>query len=114
LRESLHLAQHYGHNVYICHRCRASRSIGRLLYTQFGRDARHRRTLVSSADWKRDAERQPLVSPLLSIPGFDIERAFWDALHTLDLGVYQVIVPSALAELAASGQNVFRGFTTHA
>jgi hypothetical protein len=114
LREALHLTHHYGHNVYICHRCKASREITRLLYTDFRNTARHRRTLISSTDWRRDYERNPLVSPLLRIPGFSVERVFFDALHTLDLGVYQTVVPSAMAEMAAAGANVFTGFTSQA
>lgn len=114
LRESLHFTHHYSHNIYICHRCKASREIKRLLYTDFRRTARHRRTVIPASIWRRDAERQPRVSPLLQIPGFSIERVFFDALHTLDLGVYQVVVPTAMAELAASGAHVFAGFTSQA
>jgi uncharacterized membrane protein YgcG len=51
------------------------------------------------------------ASPLLALVGFDISRVFWDALHTLELGIYQVVLPSILAELTASGSTVFPGAT---
>ena len=42
--------------------------------------------------------------PWLSfIPGFDLERVWIDALHCLDLGVYQCMVPSVLIELCEEG-----------
>lgn len=42
LRESLRLSHYYNHPTYLCHACRASRRIKRLLYTDFTPTARHR------------------------------------------------------------------------
>ena len=39
------------------------------------------------------------ISPLLLIPGFHIWKVHFDAMHCIDLGVYQVLVPSAMKVL---------------
>ncbi len=81
------------------------------MYTDFRPDAAHRHTLVTHGAWLEEARAAEVVSPLLDIPGFDIWAVRFDIMHCLDLGVYQVIVSSALAELARTGVGVFRGFT---
>lgn len=54
---------------------------------------------------------QANVSPLLTMVGFDISRVYFDALHTFELGIYQVVLPSILAELTGPGSTVFPGAT---
>ena len=40
-----------------------------------------------------------IVSPLLYISGFHITRVIFDILHCMELGIYQVAVPSAMKEM---------------
>ena len=100
--EALDFDQWYGRS-FICHLCRAHQKIPRLVYTQFRRNAHIRRTKVSSAafrDWYMDR----LVRPELSrIVGFDIWRCWADAMHCLDLGIYQSVAASCLFDLVAEG-----------
>ena len=51
-----------------------------------------------------------LVSPLLLIPGFCIWRVMFDCMHCVDLGIYQVALPSVLSELVMT-PGVFVGTT---
>ncbi len=62
-----------------------------LLFTNFSLDAEHRRTLLSHAEWLAEAREAERVSPLVDLPGFDVWKVHFDIMHTLDLGVYQVI-----------------------
>lgn len=110
LREALYLKQHYGLNDLICHRC----SVHKLTpdhgmrYTNFKRCAPHRATQYSHAYWMALMLGAALVSPLLLIPGFHISRVFFDALHCLELGIYQVAVPSFMKEVTSTNK-VFEG-----
>ena len=100
--ESLRLDQHY-HANYICHLRRARCKIERLRYTQFGRTAYVRRTKVrwsSFRDWYADRFSKP---EFFSIVGFNIWRRWCDAMHCLDLGVYQSVAGSCLTELVEEG-----------
>ena len=45
-----------------------------------------------------------LVSPLLLIPGFHVTRICFDVLHCLELGIYQVAVPSFMKEMSESNR----------
>ncbi|MCP4245062.1 MAG: hypothetical protein GY772_31365 [bacterium] len=83
------------------------------LYTDFSPDAAHRHTLVTHGAWLEEARAGELVAPLLDIPGFDIWAVKFDIMHCLDLGVYQVVVSSAITELARPIVGVFRGVTPH-
>ena len=109
LKEALHLREHYG-RPWLCHLCRAHKRIPGLSYTDFRREARHRRTRLTSAEWLMLALAAALVSPLLATPGFAVVRVLFDVMHCLDLGVYQVAIPSALAELTER-PDVFDGPT---
>lgn len=102
LVESLALKQYYATN-YCCHLCRAHKKITRLLFTDFRREAKHRRTKVDGAAWCREALLAAVISPLLFLPGFSIWRVWFDAMHVLDLGIYQSVIPSVMFELAAAG-----------
>lgn len=96
--ECLHLDQHYNKN-YVCHLCRAHCKIERLWYTQFNRAAHTRKTLVRWSqfrDWYADRYERP---ELFKIIGFDVWRCWCDAMHCLDLGVYESVAGSCLVEL---------------
>jgi hypothetical protein len=102
LREALLLRQHYGSNS-VCHWCAAEKAVGPNVFTDYRQVAPLRATRLSSAAWITRARASPPVSPLLDIVGFDHRRVRFDPMHTLDLGVYQVAVPSALVELCTRG-----------
>lgn len=57
----------------ICPYCRASKKIVRLAFTDFSRDARHRRTLYTQQQWM-DWQRPHLQSPLTTVPGWHLWR----------------------------------------
>ena len=101
--EALHLDQWYN-TKFCCHLCRAHTKIKRLWYTQFSQNAPFRhRTRVSTSKF-RDWYICRLIRPaLLDIIGFDIWRCWPDAMHILDLGVYQSVAGSCLFELVLEG-----------
>ncbi len=102
LRESLHLRQHYGCKGRVCHLCHASRTPGPQYMGDFSRAASHR-SIVTQAEFAKEQRATGHPTPLLEIPGFNFRRVFFDVMHTLDLGVLQVAVPSALHELVDEG-----------
>ncbi len=110
--EALALEHWYGKN-FICHLCRAHRRIKRLFFTQFRQTDHIRRTLVSSAmfrDWYGANRSRPALTRIL---GFDVWRCWADAMHVLDLGVYQVVAAACLIELVEEmvwGSSDDRGF----
>ncbi len=112
LKESLRLEQHYGRNN-VCHRCAAQKRPGVLHYANFGQDAVLRSTRRSHERWAAHQRSRPWCSPLLELPGFNFELVFFDIMHTLDLGVLQVAVPSALYEVTRD-QALFAGPTIEA
>jgi hypothetical protein len=101
--EALHLDQNYA-TSYVCHLCRASAKIKRLWYTNFQRTAqplRNTRVRWSTfRDWYADRYSRP---EFFNIIGFSIWRCWCDAMHCLDLGVYQSVAASCLAELVEEG-----------
>jgi hypothetical protein len=98
------LLQQSPQSNYCCHLCRAHKRITSLLFTNYRDDARHRRTLVDSAEWWYYMTAALLVSPLLFIPGFNIFRVMIDPLHTLELGIYQWLAPSVMWQLTSSAE----------
>ena len=98
-------------------RCSASMRNEKLLFTNFGREAPHRRDLESADAWLARclapageppnaaalAAPAPAArrsqSPFLDLPDFNIWRVHFDALHTLDLGIYLTVMCSVLKEL---------------
>ena len=101
LKESLYLQQHYGLNNLICHRCavlKFTNDIG-MRFTNFKRDAPHRLMCYTHAAWMAMMLAAAIVSPLLYICGFHISRVIFDILHCMELGIYQVAVPSAMKEM---------------
>ena len=101
LKEALHLKSHYNMPNAICHLCRVSKfsDVPAMRFTNFRKDAPHRDSVFSAVDWKLLYLAFVVVSQLLLIPGFCIRRVFFDVMHCLDLGVYQVAVPSVMKEL---------------
>ena len=102
LKEALYLQHHYGLDTLICHKCRVQKfgSVG-MRYSNFKQSAKHRETLHAHREWMSMYTAAAIVSPLLFILGFHVSRVLFDILHCLDLGVYQVAVPSAMKELTA-------------
>jgi hypothetical protein len=110
LRDCLHLEQHYGCN-YICHLCRAHKNIARLRFTDFSLSAYHRRTMLYSERWWRQAMSATILCPLLLIPGFCIWKCMYDHMHTVHLGVHQEAVASTLWSLTDRRAKVWEGNT---
>ncbi len=54
-----------------------------------------------------------MLSPLIGIVGFNVWRVVVRPLQTLELGIYQYIVPSVLYQLTEDGE-VFEGRTVEA
>ena len=105
--EAIKLEYYYATN-YICHRCRASRKIRRLVFTQYKRNSRLRRTKVSTRRFREYLIAQGVNrSWLTRIIGFCIDRCLVDAMHNLDLGNYQTLVPCCIIELVS--ENVWEG-----
>lgn len=52
-------------------------------------------------DWMSLYAAAGIVCSLFLIPGFSILRVFFDILHTMDLGVSQYAIPSAVWEMTA-------------
>ena len=101
-KEALYLHEH-SHLNRMCHYCRAHKRIRRNISTQFSRRSRLRQTRYAwrqIRDWTSTDEGK---SWLFYIPGFRLLRCWVDALHCLDLGILQSIIPSALAELVDEG-----------
>ena len=113
LKEALHLKQHYGLKDLICHRCNVlkfSADLG-MRYTNFHQGAPHRKTIFKNSTWMAMMLAAALVSPLLLIPGFHVTRICFDILHCLELGVFQVAVPSFMKEMTELKRKIWPGTT---
>ena len=104
LKESLKLMFHASTRPRICHLCKAERRPGDLCYTNFASDAGHRATVTTCGDFMDIYLARATACPLLLIIGFCIFRVFFDLMHTLDLGVYQHVIPSSIWELTSDSQ----------
>ena len=106
LKEALHLAQHYGRNDYICHLCDVLKFSDDVecRFNNFQQTAGHRSRHYTQNDIIRLLHAE---SPLLRIRGFNFSKVFFDILHCLDLGVYQVFIPTVLY-LLTRNSNVFK------
>lgn len=71
--------------------------------------ARHRRVLTTTRMWLKDHEHAQTLPAIANIVGFCIWRCYFDAMRTMDLGVYQIIVCSALVEFCAASAGIFAG-----
>ena len=102
--EALALQNWYA-TLFACHLCRAHRRIRRHWWTQFRRTAHIRRTRTTHAAFRDQASSIPpdLASPLIHIVGFCIWRAWVDAMHCLDHGIYQIVAACCLYELVRQG-----------
>ena len=58
----------------ICPFCRASKTISRLLFSDFSPQARHRRTCYTHQQWV-GWQNPHLQSPLMTVPGWHLWRA---------------------------------------
>lgn len=78
----------------VCFHCKASRlSNSDLLYTDFGKNAKHRSTCLDITEFvsvKCDS------NPWVRVPGFDPSMVMYDWLHVLDLS----LVPDAAASVS--------------
>ncbi len=104
LKYALGLHRHYGADE-VCHLCQAVKPrSGRpaaMHMTRVLRRGELRQTLRDNTTFCTEAYEQGVpASPLLEIPGFEVWRCSFDCMHTLDLGILQVIIPCALQELA--------------
>ena len=97
LWKSLRLVHYYRKDA-CCHLCSAHKKTPGLLYTDCRRASAVRGTHVSNAAWVASA-----TSVLVRIPGFHVWRCYFDIMHTMDLGILQLVIPSALAELCSAG-----------
>ena len=107
LVETLYIQDHYANDDHICHLCNVRKIYGEYPYTDFSRTAGQRRTHVSNEEWVARANTLAHICPLIFIIGFSILRCVFDCMHTLDLGILQVAIPSCLRDLAAEA--VWRG-----
>ena len=96
--EALNLTQLWSSNA-VCHLCRAHRHIRWLWWTRYQRQCGLRNTRRTNEQFKARGMEQHIYSPFLHLRGFTIWRVWTDAMHNLDLGVYQWIVPSAIWEV---------------
>ena len=98
--EALVLTRYYGTNA-CCHLCRAHKVIARLNCNMHARNSHLRQTIFSEREFRLMLEAQGVDRSALSlIVGFSRWRCWVDAMHCLDLGVYQYIVYACLMELA--------------
>jgi hypothetical protein len=104
LKEALHFQFHASTRPRICHLCEAEKRSGELCYANFAPNAGHRATVTTSDEFRNAYLARAYVSPLLLIIGFCIFRVFFDLMHTLDLGVFQYVIPSCLWELTSKRQ----------
>ena len=111
LKEALRLKNHYNCQSTICHLCLTLKDIANLgmRYTNFRRDALHRQTLITNDEFMASYGRMAFMSLLLTIPGFTIWRVYFDYMHTHDLGVTQLWVPSVMKEMTERRSDVFVG-----
>ena len=83
---------------------RLTTKIKRLWFTDFARESHVRKkTKVSSSRFRSWYESRLVRPELMRIVGFDIWRCWPDAMHCLDLGVYQLVAASCLVELVGEG-----------
>ena len=102
--------EYYYSTAFCCHLCRASKKIRRLAFTQYKRTDNIRRTLVTAKQFRDWLDVQDTCRSWVTlILGFSIFRCLVDAMHCLDLGVYQILVPCAIVELVLQG--VWEGTT---
>jgi len=106
LKEALHLKHGY-HARKCCHLCDAEKDVDSS--TDFTLTADVRATCTETAAWMA-SDAHAGTSPLLRLPAFDIWRVQFDIMHTLDLGILQLAIPSALQELTSAG-GLFEGRT---
>ena len=108
LKDTLLLKHHYSSAPRICHLCEASKS-GPMVYSDFRANAAYLATRVCSMAWWTTYTAYACVCALLMIPGFCIYRVAFDIMHTVDLGIYQYMLPSVLWDLTERSERTFQG-----
>ncbi len=95
-----------------CHLCMAGKAAeaGMHLFTDFRRAAPLRHTRVTHEEHMASIDKQ-YPSPLYSLIGFHIWRVWVDVMHTLDLGILQYAIPSALWEIGSERKGRWAGAT---
>lgn len=85
-----------------CHLCLASREDdSNFLYSDFRPTAAHRDTLISHDAYMQSTDANTR-SPVCRLTGFHLWRVWQDAMHTLDLGIFQHLNGSTLWHLTAT------------
>ena len=109
LRAALNLAHHYNSGSNICHLCSVTKKGRGCFADHVSRGSAMRMTLVSGSTWVQGDRARS--SPLCQIKGFHIWRCAFDPMHTLELGLLQLVIPAALKELMGVTRNpgVFGG-----
>lgn len=114
LKEVLHLRRNYGTAPHVCHLCEAGKNVAANVYTNFADNADYLGTFVDGAEWWTTYVAYAFVCALLMIPGFWIYKVAFDIMHTVDLGIYQYMLPSVLWELTGTAERIFQGTTRQA
>ena len=89
-----------GKDGRLCHLCDASKDGPNAIGEHFADSSALRGTLVGPFHHGPGAwVATTPISPLTKAPGFSIWRCMFDLMHTLDLGLYQRVIPAALQGL---------------
>lgn len=93
-REAHLLERHYGCNL-VCDQCLASRpkANAAMSFKNFFETAPHTMTQLSHEDFLRTCS---VVTPWIGMPGFTINTAFRDPMHTIYLGTAKEVLASAM------------------
>jgi hypothetical protein len=109
LKQAFGLIHFYG-AFLCCHLCSAAKA-GANSFSDFSKAARLRCTRVTHQEFMVSLGNLRRCSPLFRIVGFHIWRVWVDMMHTLDLGILQVAIPSALWELTKRNKSRWLGRT---
>lgn len=106
LAQVLDLQEHYRKPQSLCHLCGACRNRPGLEFTDFATNSPLKDSRISSDDW--NAKYAVYGLPLILLPGFCIWHVYFDIMHTMDLGILQIVLASIMWTLTAR-PGVFRG-----
>ena len=99
LAQVLDLQEHYRKPRSLCHLCGACRNRPGLEFTDFAMNSPLRDSRISSDDW--NAKYAVYGLPLILLPGFCIWHVYFDIMHTMDLGILQIVLASIMWTLTA-------------
>jgi len=95
--------RHYG-MLLICHWCNAcKRGSEDMVYTNIRDDAGWRRTYITTAEHLAGLRDDRTHNPMYGLPNFSLWRIFIDSMHSLELGMVQIIWGSLLTDLCMQG-----------